>query len=501
MDKTYVGTSLAAMAPGLENKPVTGVRLLDTNGDITGEAGNETGFVIEALHPDGTNAMAAAILAEVSGMVYRPYDGQNAMLDPSAELGDGVSVGGMYSLIASADASLDTLYPVSIAAGGSDEIDDEYPFKSPLERQIERNYAETRSLITKSNEEILLKVENEISGLSASVDVKLDSITSQVTGLAESVNGLSKSVSTISQKVDNITLSVSNSETSSVISLNVNGITVSSDTVSFTGDVVFASNLQDGTTVISGDNIQTGTITTAHIKLGGNMEVYEYVDSDVMGGYLGYTIGGYGGSAGMHMRAETEYYSSDRTFRSGEVLVTGSGAALIYGKDVSSGDSIIAQVSCAASEVTLEIDSEQLAWTGYAFVSKGEANLGTSQQPWDTVYANTTEIQTSDRNKKNTIAYDVGMYDTLFDALKPATFKLNSGTSGRRHLGMIAQDVEESLVDCGIASVDFAGFIKSPRDDGGYDYALRYGEFVALLIWQVQNLKKRMEALEHGKGN
>lgn len=495
MDKTYIGTSLAAMAPGLENKPVTGVRLLDTNGDITGEAGNETGFVIEALHPNGTNAMAAAILAEVSGMVYRPYDGQDAMLDPSAELGDGVSVGGMYSLIASADASLDTLYPVSIAAGGSDEIDDEYPFKSPLERQIERNYAETRSLITKSNEEILLKVENEISGLSSSVDVKLDSITSQVTGLAESVNGLSESVSTISQKVDNITLSVSNSETSSVISLNVNGITVSSDTVSFTGDVVFASNLQDGTTVISGDNIQTGTITAAHIKLGGDMDVYEYVDSNTIGGTIGYTTGAFGG-AGIHMAADGDYVNKE--WRNGEVLVTSDGASVMFG---GSKSGIISQITCYDSAVTLEADGGNLTWTGYGLVSNNEANLGTSRQPWDTVYANTTEIQTSDRNKKNTIAYDVGMYDALFDALKPATFKLNSGTSGRRHLGMIAQDVEESLVDCGIASVDFAGFIKSPRDDGGYDYALRYGEFVALLIWQVQNLKKRMEALEHGKGN
>lgn len=488
MDKTYIGLSLSSLTPGLESKPVTGVRLLDTNGDITGEAGSESGRVIEAVHPDGTNEMAASILSKITGMVYRPYDGQGAILDPSAELGDGVTVGGMYSILVSMDIDLDTLSAAGIGAGGDDEIDEEYPYKSPIERKIERNYAETRSLITKSNEQILLKVENEISGLSSSFDVKLNSITSQITGL-------SNSVSSISQKVDNIRLSVSNGKTNSTISLTANGVTLSSETIQFTGDIVFASDLQDGKTTISGNNIKTGTITTDHIKLGGDMDIYMEVDSNDVGGSIGYTTGALGG-AGVHLKADGQNLGYGWIY--GEVIATDDGAAMLYGGKKAG---IYTQVSCAESEVMMQADGEQLAWTGYAFVSKSEKNLGSSGQPWDSIYANTCACDCSDKNKKNTIAYDVDTYDALFDLLKPATFKLNSGTSGRRHLGMIAQDVEASLLDCGISSVDFAGFIKSPRSDGGYDYALRYGEFIALLIWQVQNLKKRVEALENGKGN
>ena len=502
MDKTYIGLSLSSLTPGLESKPVTGVRLLDTNGDITGEAGNESGRVIEALYSDGTNEMAASILSKITGMVYRPYDGQGAILDPSAELGDGVTVGGMYSVLASADVYFDTLCATGIGAGGDDEIDEEYPYKSPMERQIERNYAETRSLIKKSNEQILLQVDNKMQGLSSSIDVKLDSITSTVTGLSGDVNSLSgnvsslsQSVSTISQKVDSITLSVSNSESSSSISLNVGGVTVSSQKVQFTGDVVFAADLQDGRTVISGNNIQTGRISADYIKLGGDMNVYESLEDGNIGGTLGYTSGSLGGD-GMHMESGGKRNGSEWVF--GEVIVTDDGATLMY---QGSKRGILSQVTCTDGSVSAEADGSLITWTGYGFVSNNEAYLGTSRQPWDAVYANTTEIQTSDRNKKNAIAYDVGTYDALFDALKPATFKLNSGTSGRRHLGMIAQDVEESLNACGISSVDFAGFIKSPRDDGEYDYALRYGEFVSLLIWQVQNLKKRVEVLESGKQN
>lgn len=286
MDKTYIGLSLSELTPGLESKPVTGVRLLDTNGDITGEAGNESGRVIEALHPDGTNEMAASILSKITGMVYRPYDGQGAILDPSAELGDGVTVGGMYSVLASTDVYFDTLCATGIGAGGDDEIDEEYPYKSPMERQIERNYAETRSLIKKSNAQILLQVDNKMHGLSSSIDVKLDSITSTVTGLSGNVSSLSQSVSTISQKVDSITLSVSNSESSSSISLNVGGVTVSSQTIQFTGDVVFKSNLKDGTTVISGDNIQTGSINAIDLygcriyAMEGNKDYYTQMELD-----------------------------------------------------------------------------------------------------------------------------------------------------------------------------------------------------------------------------
>nr|DAG01715.1 MAG TPA: hypothetical protein [Siphoviridae sp. ctSMg55] len=293
MDKTYVGLSLSGLTPGLESKPVTGVRLLDTNGDITGEDGNETGFVVEAQHPDGSNAMAAAILSKLSGMVYKPYDGTGAMLDPAAELGDGLSVGGIYTVLASTDTNLDTLCASGISAGGGDEIDEEYPYKSPLERQVERNYATTRALIKKSNEQILLQVDNKMQGLSSSIDVQLNSITSRVSGLSGDVNSLSgnvsilaQSVSTISQKVDNITLSVSNSESSSSISLNVGGVAVSSQTIQFTGDVVFAADLQDGKTVISGDNIQTGSINSIDLyacrlfAAEGNNDYYTQMELD-----------------------------------------------------------------------------------------------------------------------------------------------------------------------------------------------------------------------------
>ena len=68
---------------------------------------------------------------------------------------------------------------------------------------------------------------------------------------------------------------------------------------------------------------------------------------------------------------------------------------------------------------------------------------------------------------------------------------------------MVSQDVEQELIDSGLTSMDFAGFVKAPMTDedgneidGQYRYFLRYDEFIGLLIWQVQELKKRVAQLE-----
>lgn len=97
---------------------------------------------------------------------------------------------------------------------------------------------------------------------------------------------------------------------------------------------------------------------------------------------------------------------------------------------------------------------------------------------------------------KSDVVYGLDDYELLFDKLQPLSFVFINGNSGRRHLGFGAQDVEQSLEECGISSMDFAGFIKTPVSDGKYNYALRYSEFIPLAIWQIQELKKRIIKLE-----
>ena len=65
-------------------------------------------------------------------------------------------------------------------------------------------------------------------------------------------------------------------------------------------------------------------------------------------------------------------------------------------------------------------------------------------------------------------------------------------------MGIIAQDLEKTLSELNIPTKDFAAFIKSWGTDeetkeSGYRYAIRYGEFIPLLIYQVQKIKEALK--------
>lgn len=204
MDKTYLGRRLAEFSPGIASKPITKVELLDENGDVVGVSGSDTGRTLTALNPDGTDAMAAAILAKVSGYKHIGYDGRKALLDPAAELGDAVTVDGLYVPLIALDMTFDPLLAPDISAPDADEIDDEYPYKSPTQRQIERNMAKARSLITKTSEEIMLKVEG-IDGKYTEVKTTLDGLTVTDQSGTTKIKGSSIETTTLKVSSANIT--------------------------------------------------------------------------------------------------------------------------------------------------------------------------------------------------------------------------------------------------------------------------------------------------------
>ena len=217
MDKTYLGRRLAEFSPGIASQPITKVELLDENGDVVGVSGSDTGRTLTALQPDGTNAMAAAILAKVSGYKHIGYEGSEALLDPAVELGDAVTVDGIYVPLIAMDMTFDPMLAPNISAPDADEIDDEYPYKSPTQRQIERNMAKTRSLITKTSEEIMLKVEG-LDGKYTEVKTTLDGLTVTDASGTTKINGSSIKTDNLYVDAANITgtLTAAQIQTSSI---------------------------------------------------------------------------------------------------------------------------------------------------------------------------------------------------------------------------------------------------------------------------------------------
>lgn len=269
MDKTYLGRRLANFSPGIASQPISKVELLDENGDVVGVSGSDTGRTLTALQPDGTDAMAAAILAKVSGYKHIGYEGRKALLDPAVEIGDAVTVDGHYVPLIALDMTFDPLLAPDISAPDADEIDDEYPYKSPTQRQIERNFAKARSLITKTSEEIMLRVDG-ISGDVSSLRVSLGNVQSEVSG---KIDG-STAQSLINQSIDKIELSVSSGSGGSTFTLKAGSTTLSTDTLDLH---VKAVNI-DGT--LKASQIQTGSIYVGDLADGSDYATKNYVDNN-----------------------------------------------------------------------------------------------------------------------------------------------------------------------------------------------------------------------------
>lgn len=116
-------------------------------------------------------------------------------------------------------------------------------------------------------------------------------------------------------------------------------------------------------------------------------------------------------------------------------------------------------------------------------------------------YASEELSVTSDRRMKNSITYDMDKYGQFFMSLRPTPFRLNRGNSGRYHIGFIAQDVEKALLDSGVGTENFAGFVRSAGlNDVHGEYEdqcyLRYENFIALNTFMIQKLFRRIEELE-----
>lgn len=200
-DKYYVGGDIISFSDNGKYKPISRVTLLvDDENSLT--AGDDTGMEIIASCPHATQPMVNALLQTMKGYQYQAYEAGAANIDPAAELGDGVTVGGIYSPLSK--LSDDGRGYAGISSPGEAEMEDEYPAEGYITQEFNRKIAETRSTITKTSEEIMLKVEG-IDGKYTEVKTTLDGLTVTDASGTTKINGSSIETSTLKVSSANIT--------------------------------------------------------------------------------------------------------------------------------------------------------------------------------------------------------------------------------------------------------------------------------------------------------
>lgn len=517
-DSVFLGQKVATLesAPALD--PVSKVILLVDDENYF-EAGTDGGRVLEVTCPYATQQMANDLLATLSGYSYQPAQAGDALLDPAAEIGDALTVDGIYTMIAQMDLTFDALMTSDVGAPGEEEIESEYPYQSQQTTESNRKLADTRSLITKTADQIQLTVENELQKLSAQITVQLDSITSQV-------NGLDGQVSSIEQYVDSITLSVSNGSTSSTIQLKAGSTTISSQTITMDGLVTFIG-LANGTTTINGGCIKTGTIDADRLNLTGAITfgdlsyTMQNEINDISS--TAYSAASEAGQA--HNLAEavdntvSGWVYPGSTMIDGSSIMTGTVTAstlrggqvqLLNAQGSSSGHITIGSATSGAYAIELhsdaamriECDSGLLYLNGGpnvtvycdTFFPSGPApDLGsTSLGMWQEVFSYTAEINTSDANWKHDVEEVPEKYLDMLGDIVPVRYKMNNGQSNRYHIGFIAQNVKSAMDAHGVSDTDFAGWCQDVDGEGNEIQLLRYAEFIALLWAKIRNLEAKI---------
>lgn len=233
-DKYYVGGDITSFSDNGKYKPISRVTLLvDDENSLT--AGDDTGMEIIASCPHATQPMVNALLQTMKGYQYQAYEAGAANIDPAAELGDGVTVGGIYSPLSK--LSDDGRGYAGISSPGEAEMEDEYPAGGYIAQEFNRKIAETRSLITKTSAEIMLKVEG-IDGKYTEVKTTLDGLT------VTDASGTTK----------------------------INGSSIKTDNL-----YVDAANI---TGTLTADKIQTSSISVGDLKDGSSYATKTYVDNN-----------------------------------------------------------------------------------------------------------------------------------------------------------------------------------------------------------------------------
>lgn len=501
----YVGQKALSITEYEKLAPITGV-ILWVDDKNCYKAGDETGTVIEQDCPYASQEMANSLLATLQGYSYQGLEANGAKVSPIAELGDGLTVDGLYTQLAYQNIRFSTGKVMDVAAPGSDETLHEYKTEGQTTKQFAHQIAETKSLISKTRKEILLQVENELEGLSSSFSVQLDNITGRVNGLdgefkefSLTLDGLTVTDSTGKTVINGSMIQTSNlyvnaaniSGTLTANQINLTGAITWSDLASDAqGKVNSASSLAStanqnattanntisgwkyqGTTYIDGSKIQTGTVTASTIQ-GGEVQLLASDKTQV--GILGITA------------AQTSGIAINLTSL-GALRFRANEGNLYISAD---GHNFPTYIELSNNEIILgALNSPQ-----YSYVNpnrSGVTSFGSIAVQYRDIFLNNPPTIISDRMAKSEISYDIDKYEKFFELLKPVSFRLARIEGSGLHLGLIAQDVEEAMSNAGLSADDFSALVK-----GKGTYALRYEEFIPLLIQRVQNLTARIEELE-----
>lgn len=151
--------------------------------NIEYRAGDETGTVLEISNEWGSQAQANAIYQKIRGFRYQPYKAAGSRIDPSAEIGDAVTISDIYSGIFVRQSTYGRSILTDLEAPSKEEVEHEFQVKSPTSRQYERFTRSVRASLSINASQIAAEVEDRKEAdniLRATLDIQAQEIAAKV---------------------------------------------------------------------------------------------------------------------------------------------------------------------------------------------------------------------------------------------------------------------------------------------------------------------------------
>lgn len=151
--------------------------------EIEYSAGTDTGRTLTLNCPWGTQEIANNILQSIKGFQYQPMTAENALVDPSVEIGDGISANGVYSGVYSLDTKFNSNLPMDVSAPADEELYEEHTYIPKTEREVKRKFLDFQSQFKIQDGKISAEVEerkSDTKSIRATLSVQADQITAKV---------------------------------------------------------------------------------------------------------------------------------------------------------------------------------------------------------------------------------------------------------------------------------------------------------------------------------
>lgn len=527
-NKYYVGKRAKSITIGKEQPPISRV-ILNGDNDASFIVGDDSGQTLETFVPTATEQMAQDILAKVQGFKYQGYTVNNAYIAPEVELGDGITVGGVYGVLASREFSFTPKMTEQLGAPYETEEDHEYHYEGNYAKDIKNKVqlgqlyygtrisrkngieivktdgsveksrvtlnSDTLAFYNDNGQEALYydapsgvfrltqyaNVEDALDGSQAfsrlelttqQLQLDIDDAKGNISSLQLTASSLQTQITNIDNDVYSLQITANSlSSTINSVSGSVSSVQQSLDSISLgvsNGSESSTMYLYKDGYVVSSANIQiTGMVTFSDLSGTGTSTIN---GANITTGTIN---AAYVNVSNQFSVGQSNYYGG---FTSYGYLGCGYGSAdyiPTYGIMMSSSNG-------SNYVITTSEGSRMQGGGSYMFVTSGGC------------YASSEIAIRSDRRLKSNISYDLEVYKELLRELKPCKFHIKDEVDQGYHLGFIAQEVEESLNSLALQGDNFEGLIHDENDR----YFLRYGEFIAGAIALIQELDNRVKELE-----